>query len=214
LSVVVPADLDPNALLLLSAETVFENALRSRPEIKSAEHRLRSSEKNVAIARSGFSPTLTLGGNFGSAYRTFTNFENESFRSQMAYNLSTGVGLNLNVPIFNRFEVRNRVSTAQLNVESTRLAMENTKLELRKVIEQAHQNALAAKTRWNAAGRLEVAARETYRFTNQRYENGRATYYELFQAKNNLTQTLSEQTQAKYEYIFRVKILKILNEPI
>ena len=214
LSVVVPADLDPNALLLLSAETVFENALRSRPEIKSAEHRLRSSEKNVAIARSGFSPTLTLGGNFGSAYRTFTNFENESFRSQMAYNLSTGVGLNLNVPIFNRFEVRNRVSTAQLNVESTRLAMENTKLELRKVIEQAHQNALAAKTRWNATGRLEVAAREAYRFTNQRYENGRATYYELFQAKNNLTQTLSEQTQAKYEYIFRVKILKILNEPI
>jgi outer membrane protein len=129
----------------------------------------------------------------------------------MAENMSASVGLNLNIPIFNRFEVNNYVKTAQLNVESNRLSIENTKLELRKATQQAYQNALAAKSRWNAAGKSEKVAQEAYRFVNQKYENGRATQYELFQAKNHLTQTLSEQTQAKYEYIFRVKILEMLN---
>ena len=88
--------------------------------------------------------------------------------------------------------------------------VENTKLELRKTIQQAYQNALAAKARWDAAVKSEVASREAYRFSNQKYENGRATVYELYQAKSNLTQVLSEQTQAKYEYVFRIKILEWL----
>ena len=211
LNVAMPEDLNPNDLFLLSAETVFENAVQNRPEIKSAEYRLNSSEKSVAIARSGYSPTLSLGGNFGTAYRNFSGFENKSFNTQLNENMSTGIGLNLQIPIFNRFEVQNRVRNAQLNVEHSRLTMENTRLELRKTIQQAYQNALAAKSRWNAAGKAEEASQEAYRFVNQKFENGRATQFELFQAKNNLTQTLSEQTQAKYEYIFRVKILEILN---
>ena len=211
LSVVMPENLNPNDILLPSAETVYENALQNRPEIRSAEYRLQSSERNVAIARSGFSPTLSLGGNFGTAYRNFSGFENNSFGSQLNENMSTGVGLNLQIPIFNRFEVQNRVRNAQLNVESSRISVENTHLELRKTIQQAYQNALAAKSRWNAAGQTEIAAREAYRFVSQRFENGRATQFELFQAKNNLTQALSEQTQAKFEYVFRVKILEILS---
>ena len=211
LSVVMPENLNPNDILLPSAETVYTNALRNRPEIRSAEYRLQSSERSVAIARSGFSPTLSLGGNFGSAYRNISGFENASFSDQMSANMSTGVGLNLSIPIFNRFETQNRVRNAQLNVEHSRLSKENTRLELRKTIQQAYQNALAAKSRWNAAGQTETAAREAYRFVSQRFENGRATQFELFQAKNNLTQALSEQTQAKFEYIFRVKILEILS---
>jgi len=29
-------------------------------------------------------------------------------------------------------------------------------------------------------------------------------------AKNNLTQSISEQTQSKYEYVFRLKILELM----
>jgi outer membrane protein len=128
----------------------------------------------------------------------------------MSNNLSTSVGLNLSIPIFNKFEVKNGVRSAEIKAQSSRLDVENTKLELRKSIQQAYQNALAAKARWDAAVKSEVASREAYRFSNQKYENGRATVYELYQAKSNLTQVLSEQTQAKYEYVFRIKILEWL----
>ena len=122
----------------------------------------------------------------------------------------TIIGLNLQIPIFNKFDVRNRVRTAQIGVQSNMLNVNNAKLELKKSIQQAYYNALGAKSRWDAANKSEIASREAYRFTNQKYEAGRATLYELYQAKSNLTQVLSEQAQAKYDYFFRVKMLELL----
>jgi len=81
---------------------------------------------------------------------------------------------------------------------------------LKKAIQQAYYNALGAKSRWDAALKSETASREAYRFTNQKFEAGRATLYELYQAKSNLTQVLSEQAQAKFEYFFRIKLLELL----
>ena len=95
-------------------------------------------------------------------------------------------------------------------VESNKINVINAKLELKKTIQQAYYNALSAKSRWDAANKSETASREAYRFTNQKFEAGRATLYELYQAKSNLTQVLSEQVQAKYEYFFRIKLLELL----
>ncbi len=211
MDVIIPGELNPNDIMLLPAELVYENAILNRPEIKGAEQRLIGSEKNISIARSGYSPTLTLGGSFGSGYRNIEGLDTHSFGEQLSDNMRAGVGFTLNIPVFNKFTVRNNVKNAWLDFESNKLTIENTKLELRKTIQQAYQNALAAKARWDAAEKSEIAAREAYRFNNQKYEAGRATEYELFQAKNDLTQVLSEQAQAKYEYIFRVMILEILN---
>ena len=69
---------------------------------------------------------------------------------------------------------------------------------------------MGASSRWESAKQSVAANKEAYRFSNQKYEAGRATLYELYQAKNNLTQAESEQIQAKYEYFFRVKLLELL----
>lgn len=82
---------------------------------------------------------------------------------------------------------------------------------MKKSIQQAYYNALAAQSRWKLLRSPEVASQEAYRFANQKYEAGRASVYELYQAKSNLTQVLSEKdTGPKYEYAFRVKILELL----
>ena len=69
---------------------------------------------------------------------------------------------------------------------------------------------MGARGRWEAAEKSVVASRESYRFAEEKYESGRANAYELFLAKNNLTQVLGEEAQAKYEYAFRLKILELL----
>jgi len=199
LDVVVPNDLLNVELQLLDPKSVYEGALIHRPEVKAAEYQLKGNEINVNMAKSAYLPTLSLSANSGVNYNNYISTP-----------LSTNVGLSLRVPIFNKFSTRSQVKTAQLNVESSKLDMENTKIELRKTIQQSYQNALAAKARWDAAQKSEVASREAFRFVNQKYEAGRATVYELYQAKSNLTQVLSEKTQAKYEYVFRIKILELL----
>ena len=116
----------------------------------------------------------------------------------------------MSIPIFNRFETKSQVTSAKLNVESSRLEIENVKKELRKNIQQAYYNALAAKNRWEASEKSVKANEESYRFANQKFEVGRGNQYEVNLAKNNLTQSISEQTQSKYEYVFRLKILELM----
>jgi outer membrane protein len=211
LELVVPDSISDLEMQILSPDDVFKRALTHRPEIKGAEYKLKSSEIGVLTAKSDFYPTLSLGAQYGTGYYNLSNLPNNtSFGQQLNDNMSAGISLNLQIPIFNKFDVRNRVRTAQIGVESNKLNMENSKLELKKTIQQAYYNAISAKSRWEAAQKSEIASREAYRFTNQKYEAGRATVYELYQSKSTLTQVLSEGVQAKYEYIFRVKLLEYL----
>ncbi|MEI8271643.1 MAG: TolC family protein [Paludibacter sp.] len=210
MDVVAPAALSESEMQFLTADAVFQSALTHRPEIKGAEYRLKSSEYNVLIAKGNYYPSLSLGANYGTGYYNLSSIPNNSFGQQLNDNMSAQIGLNLRIPIFNKFEVRNGVRSAELGVKSSKISMDNAKLELKKSIQQAYYNALGAKSRWDAAQKSEVASREAYRFTNQKYEGGKATLYELYQAKSNLTQVLSEGAQAKYQYFFRVKMLELL----
>jgi len=218
LDVVTPDNLTETDLKLLSADEVYLSAITHRPEIKSAEYRLKSSEYNVLISKADYYPSLGLSTSLGTGYfndnsvNPVTNQKNDygSFGKQLSDKLNLGINLNLSIPIFNKFAIRNNVRSAQLGVKSSKISVENARLELKKSIQQAYYNALGAKSRWDAALKSEIASREAYRFTNQKFEAGRATLYELYQAKSNLTQVLSEQAQAKYEYFFRIKLLELL----
>ena len=200
LDVRVPNDLMTNELELLDADKVYASALQHRPEIKNAELELQNSEKSIQIARSYFFPTLSFGANVGAGYY-----------NAVSTPLNTSIGFSLSVPIFNKMETKNQVRTAQINAKSYKLNVDNTKIELRKTVQQAYYNAVGAKAKWDASLKSEQAGTEAYRFANQKHEAGKSTVYELFQAKNNLTQAQSEVIQSKYEYVFRLKILELLN---
>lgn len=206
----ISGDMTIAAYQLLSAEEVYRSAVQSRPEIKGAEYRLQGNMKNADIARSAFFPSLSFGAQVGTGYYNLSGIPNDSFNKQLNDNLSTDVGFSLQIPIFNRFEVKNRVSASKLAIESSKLDIESVKLELRKTIQQAYQNALAAQARYAAAQKSEIASKEAYRYAEQKYEAGRASVYELYQAKSNLTQVLSELSQSKYEYVLRIKVLELL----
>lgn len=210
--VVVPNEMVVNEGLLLSPTAIYESALIARPEIRGAQYRVENSEKEILIAKSAYYPTLSFGASMGSGYYNMSGRDNASFGNQLKNNRSTSLGFSLSIPIFNRFQVRNSVKNAQVALEYSKLEVDKTKIELRKRIEQAFYNAVGAESRWKAAQKSEVASREAYRFAEQKYENGRGTSYELSQAKSNLANVLSDQTQAKYEYMFRMKILELLKE--
>ncbi len=126
--------------------------------------------------------------------------------------MSNSLGFNLRIPVFNRFQTRDNTRSAQIAVENNRLEMDKVKIELRKRVEQAFHNAVGAQSKWKATQKSEISGKEAFRFAQEKFDNGRANAYELFQAKSNLTQVLSEQAQAKHEYAFRLKILELLKE--
>ena len=217
LDVETPDKLSEKDFQLLLADDVYASAIIHRPEIKTAEFKLKSNEYNLSIAKSGYYPSLSLNGSLGSSYYVNNSVNSttgqklvfDSFGKQLSDKIGAGLSLNLSVPIFDKFTTRNNVRSAQLGIESSKVSIDNAKKELKKSIQQAYYNAISAKSRWGAAQKSVDASQEAYRFSNQKYEAGRATLYELNQAKNNLTQALSEQIQAKYDYLFKVKLLEL-----
>jgi outer membrane protein len=192
-----------------SAEDVYAVAVGERPSVREAELRLGSSELAVKIARSGLMPSLSLSANMGTSYQHLFGQDapQESLSHQLRNRHSESVGLGLSIPIFNRNATRNSVRAARLGVRDRTLALEGVKTALFKEIEQARQGAVSAAARYGATTKALEAAREAFRSMEVRYTSGNATVYEYSDALSKLTASLSEQAQAKFEYLFRTRIL-------
>lgn len=185
-------------------DDIYQTALTSKASIQAAQYRLEGSKHSVRIAQSGFYPQLNLNGSLGTSYYSTIN---RTFRQQMGDNFSKYLGLSLSVPLFNRLATRNRVRTARLQQENYALQLENAKKTLYKEIQQAWYNATAAESKYASSHAATLASEESFRLMTQKYENGKANAVEFNEAKQNLMKAQSDELQAKYEYLFRTKIL-------
>lgn len=194
-------------------QTVFDNAVQIKPVIKVQELRVQSAEKTLAIAKSSYFPTISFSMGYGTNYFYLYNkdFQNRSFSDQMKNNAGESIGLNLNIPIFNRFSVRNQVRNARLNIENQQLAFENTKKSLYKEIETAYLNAISAQEKYKASQEAIKATSESFNYARERYETGKSTVFEFNEARTRFIRSQSEEVQAKYDFIFRTKILDFYN---
>jgi len=191
---------------------VFDNAVNIKPAIKEQQYRLGSAEKSLNIAKSGYLPTLNLGLGYGTNYfYLYNSAKNISFSEQFNNNRGEYINLNLSIPIFNRFAVRNQVRSAKLNIENQQLMLDNTKKTLYKEIQTAYLNATAAQEKYRASDKAVKASSESFKYAQERYDVGKSSVFEFNEAKVRFIQSQSEQIQAKYDYIFRTKILDFYN---
>ena len=197
---VVTLDLLP----LTPPDEVYQTALTTKAAVQAAQYRLEGSKHSIRIAQSAFYPQLNLNGSLGTNYYSTID---RNFSQQLQDNFSKYVGLSLSVPIFNRFSTRNRVRTARLQQENYALQLDNTKKTLYKEIQQAWYTALASESKYTSSSTAAVASEESFRLMNEKYDNGKATAVEYNEAKQNLMKAQSDELQAKYEYLFRTKIL-------
>lgn len=189
---------------LTPPDEVYANAVLNKPAIQAAQARLEGSKQSIKIAQSALYPSINLNGSLGTSYYSTLN---RSFSQQLGDNFSRYVGVSLNIPIFNRFATRNRVRSAKLQRDDYALKLENTKKTLYKEIQQAWYNATAAESKYASSGAAAEASQASFELTSKKYENGTATAVAYNEAKQNLLKAQSDELQAKYEYIFRTKIL-------
>jgi outer membrane protein len=131
----------------------------------------------------------------------------EGFGSQVKNNLGKQLSFNLTIPILNGWQARTNVQRSVIGVKQAELRAEQTRLQLRQTIQQAYADALAAQRRYAANKRQVEALTTAYRNAEIRFNNGLLNGTDFNQAKNNLGAAESSMIQAKYEYIFRRKVL-------
>ncbi|MDR0505878.1 MAG: TolC family protein [Dysgonamonadaceae bacterium] len=192
---------------------VFDNALQVKPVVRAQEYVVESAEKTLQIAKSGYLPTLSLNFRYGTSYYHLydKNFNNTSFSNQFKNNAEEYIGLNLNIPIFNRFSVRNQVRNARFNIENQKLVLENVKKDLYKEIQTAYLNAVSSQEKYKASQEAVISTSESFKYAQERYEIGKSSVFEFNEAKTKLVRSQLEEAQSKYDYIFRAKILDFYN---
>lgn len=203
-----------NAPVLPSQETTYNFAVNHQPKIEAANLRLEQSYRDVKVSKSAWYPSLSLFAGYSTGYYNYfsNNRENLPFNDQISNNGRTSFGVRLSVPIFNAMQTKYRVEMTKLNIENQELAIANTQKELKKDIQTAFYNAIAAEQKYKTSEETYNAASVAYRFSDESYTAGRATLLELNESKNRLFKSESEMLQAKYEYIYRVKVLEFYNQ--
>ncbi|QIK59374.1 TolC family protein [Dysgonomonas sp. HDW5A] len=194
---------------LVKPDVVYDQAVQTRPHVKEAEFNVESTKKALKVAQAGYWPTLTFGASYENSFsHVYDNdIPNSAIAHQLRDNYRIALGLNLSVPIFNRFQTRNQVRQARLNIENQQLILDNVKLALFKEIQQAYQNATAAQAKFISTEKAYEAAAESFKYAEERYQIGKTSVFEYNEAQTKLISSKSEQIQSKYDFVFRSKIL-------
>lgn len=199
---------------IIPPDQVYDHAVGFKPQIKEQEYLLESQKKMLKVAQAGYYPKLNFSAGYSNGY--YHNFgdgdyNNASFSDQLKNNGQKSIGFSLSIPIFNRFQVRNSVRSARINIHNRELMMENSKKTLYKEIQQAYYNATAAQEKYLSSDKSVDASKIAFSYAEERYEAGKSTVFEYSEAKTKYAQSLAEQTQSKYNFIFRAKILDFYN---
>jgi len=233
-----PGVTEPDEMPLnFPASYVFAQALTSQPSLKVAELRKQSAAKGIQISKASNFPSLSFSGSIGTGYSGLAKevvgietrtieagitqsgetvysvavdpiLERSSYNKQFGDNVNKSFGLVLSVPIFNNYQVRRNIAQAKIQFEQSDLSYQQVRNNLKRSVDQAYADALAALNRYKATRKTVEALKEVYSNTEQRFNAGAANSLEYSDSKTRLFNAESNLIQAKYDYVFRYKILE------
>ncbi len=131
------------------------------------------------------------------------------FSEQIYLNDGISYGLQLNIPVFNGFSVRSNVMRSKVNVERTKFQLEQAKLDLESNVYQAYVDAKGSLKAYEAAKKALESQELAYQYAKDRYDVGLTNAFDFSQSKVRFDNATIALNQAKYDYIFKLKVLEL-----
>ena len=166
------------------------------PDMES--YQLTGSALSQYVTASGekiYQPTFT--------YDTYV----KAYDDQLNENFYQYVGLNFSIPIFNNFNVRNRVQSSKIEIERAILSKKQMENSVRKIVQQAYLDAKSALKKYQAATKKETAVQKSFEYTQKKFNLGMLNSVDFQLSKSNLSIAESELIQAKFDYVFKILVL-------
>ena len=137
------------------------------------------------------------------------NFKSQkiSYGDQFKNNYSTSINLNLRIPIINYSQARNRVALAKAQFKNAEFLEQTSKTQLSQNVEQAYFNMTAAYKKYQTLQQQIKDFTEAFKIAEVRFNEGATNQVEYLIAKNNLDRSNINLIIARYDFIFRSKIL-------
>jgi len=210
-SVVDPTyELPDQSSMVLTPDQIYATSLQVLPEFRASEFNLKSAEKGLSYAKGGRYPRLSMFGSMSTGYSNYTRRltgDLVPFNDQLSENYNEVIGVSLSIPIFNSWATESNIQRSKLNLENVKYSDQLTKNQVYKSIVQAHADANAALKRFGATEKASIANKEAAVYAQKKYDVGMLSSIEFLNVRNNTSKAESDFLQAKYDLIFRIKVL-------
>ena len=189
-----------------SPKEIFEKAKTFRNDIKLAETNISIAEKDIQISKSFRLPSIT---SFYSWNTRISYVENlPSFQEQFDLNKGQTYGFGINIPIFQGRAISNNIQRTKINLERLKFQYEQEKLNLENTVYQAYNDLVGAIKLYDASNKTVKSLRSAFEDATDRYLLGSLNSFDFIQSKQAYEASVSENIRAKFDYIFRLKVLE------
>jgi len=206
---------------LLPPEMIFNKSVTLMPEIKSAELRLESAGRTLALSQGARSPRIFASGSIGTLYSDqikeqigtgtgglpIYGNDAKAFDRQFTDNRDGSIIFGMSIPIFNGYQVSTNIKKSKIYYENVNLELELEKNRLRKNIESAYADAIGAYQTFVARKKSVDALNESFNYTEEKFNVGMVNSTDYNVSKIQLANAESDASSAKFDYIFKTKIL-------
>lgn len=212
----VPDQLEPQ---LQSVDEVLTTAYENQPQVKAAESRIKSAEAQTEVSKTAFWPTVTASAGIGSFYNNLLNtnitgidgfgnivYERNLF-GQYKDNFGQQAALSVNIPIFNKGITKLQVEQSKLNESIAKTTLEQQKQTVRQNVQKAQFDVDANYEIYLSSLQAEKSTKLALEFADKSYAAGRSTIYDVNVARNNYANAQGSTAQAKFNYVFSLKLL-------
>ena len=186
-------------------QTVYNQALTTRPEIRAAELQMNAADVQLDIAKRGYLPTISVNAGIGDSHYSAST---DSYGTQLKRNLNGSIGLGVSIPILDNRRNKTAVNRAKISKTSAALDVQDKRTALGSTIENLWLNATSAQQRFISAQAAVKSQETTYELTNEQFKAGLKNIVDLLQARDNLLQAQQNKLQSKYTTILNTQLLK------
>lgn len=193
---------------LVSESDILQNAYSFQPQLKAAQYRIQAAEEQTEITKTAFYPTVSLNAGVGTFYFDQLNRGRDtSLFRQYSDNFGQQVGLTAIIPIFNKGITKLQVQQSKINESIAQNNLLQEQQNVKQNVQKAQFDAESNYEAYRAALEAERSSDLALDFTQKSYEAGISTIYDLNAARNNSANAKGSVAQAKYNYLFSLKLL-------
>ena len=205
-------DVPESDILNNSPKTIFDKALTFRNDIKFSQSMVDLAEMDLEISKGASYPVLSAFFNYNTRYSDQTRDpitgEKVGFKDQLWINDGISYGGQINIPVFNGFSTRNRIKRSVIDLDRSRIQLEQDKLALETNINQAYVDVENSAKAYEAAQKTLEARSLAYQYSKERFDVGLMNAFDFSQAQSRVDNAEADVIRTKYDYIFRIKVLE------
>jgi Outer membrane protein len=190
-------------------DEILETAYTLQPAVQLAEKNIESAKKATEISKTYLKPRVTGNYSLGTNYMDYFNkgLNQEAWLSQWRENVVNVIGVGISFPIWNQYSNRINIQKSIINEDIAQNSFQREKQQVLQNVQSAYFEVNSSYASFEAAREAVRYAEISFDFAQKSFQAGKINLYDFNRSRNDLMIAQSQMLQAKYNYIFKQKVL-------